>query len=299
MPSAFGGSSRLITSVALLLLASACAGTQIEATAPAEKAEGLYFDGMEYLREGAFLEAQQTFAEALKLPGYLQVTALARARLGDAYYFQYKYAQAIEHYESYARRHEGSTNVPYARFMVAKSYFQKIPTDFWLLPPVYEMDLSSADKARYHLEHFMRRFPLSVHATEASSLRDRCIDLQLAHHGYVVQFYVDRKKWIGAVFRLHEVMRKFPIRAHTLQNYKVLAIAYQTLGWRRRSLQINRAIAQRWAHMPEAAEARGKVATARAAIARFKAQNDPAAEMPAELPPTAKYRPEALSSAGG
>lgn len=282
--------------VAALALCIACSGLQLEAPRPKQEAERLYFDGVEYLREGAFLEAQQTFTEALKQPGYLEVTALARLRLGDAYYFQQKHERAIEQYEAYARRHDGSRNIPYARFMVAKSYYRMIPGDFWLLPPVYEMDLSAADKARYHLEAFIRRYPLSVYATEASKLRDKCIDLQMAHHSYVVRFYVERKKWLGAVYRLHELMQRFPIRGHSLAHYQTLAVAYEVLGWRRRALELNRAIAQRWPDAESAAQARAKVAEVRAAIAKRKAQGDAAAEMPVELPPTARYRPEALST---
>ena len=232
--------------LALVLgLFAACSGLQIEAPPPKEEAERLYFDGVEYLREGAFLEAQQTFLESLKKPGYLQVTSLARLRLGDALFLQQKHQRAIEQYEAYARRHDGSPNIPYARFMVAKSHFRLIPADFWLLPPVYEMDLSAADKARYHLEAFIRRYPLSVYATEAAGLRDRCIDLQIAHHDYVIAFYRERKKWAGVVFRLHEVMRRFPVRGHTLANYQLLSEAYITLGWRKRALELNRAIAHR------------------------------------------------------
>lgn len=292
----FNQTRRASLAVWLCLCTAACSGLQVDAKAPSEKAERVYFDGMEYLAEGAFLEAQQTFTEALKLPGYLEVTALARLRLGDAYYFQHKFQRAIEQYEAYARRHDGSKNVPYARFMVAKSHFQLIPTEFWLLPPVHEMDLSAADKARYHIENFMRRYPLTSFASEAADLRDRCIDLQVSHHAYVVQFYVGRSKWLGAVFRLHQLMRLFPVRGHTLGNYQTLATAYETLGWRKRGLAIHRAIAQRWPSAASAMTSREKVANLRAAIARLKAEKNPAAEMPLEVPPTAAYHPEEMAA---
>ena len=292
-----GGCAASRVFMSLLLCAGilvGCGGMQIDAPPPKQEAERLYFDGVEYLREGAFLEAQQTFVEALKKPGYLEVTSLSRLRLGDALYFQQKFQRAVEQYEAYARRHDGSANIPYARFMVAKSYYKLIPTDFWLLPPVYEMDLSAADKARYHLEAFIHRYPLSRYATEAAFLRDKCIDLQLSHHEYVVRFYIERRKWLGAVFRLHEVMRRFPIRGHTLANYKLLSRAYATLKWRRRTVELNRAIAQRWQGEAAADRARSTVAAARSEIARLKAAGDPAAEMPVESPPTSRYRPEAL-----
>ncbi len=274
------------------LLTTACVGVGGQVVAPKTKGERLYFDGMEYLAEGAFLEAQQTFIDALKLPAYLQVTSLARLRLGDALFHQHKYERAVEQYESYARRHDGSSNVPYARFRIARSYFRMIPTEFWLLPPVFEMDLTSADKARYHLERFIRRYPLSPFATEAAKMRTACIDLQLAHHGYVIAFYAEREKWIGVVSRMHYVMKRFPINAHTPENYAVLAEAYRKLGWRRRALEMNQAIAQRWSQLVVAAQARQDAASIRAEIVRRKAAGEPDAEMPVEPPPSARFRPE-------
>ena len=259
---------------------------------PKEKGERLYFDGLEYLHGGGFLEAQAAFTECLKLPAYLQVTSLARLRLGDTYFYQRKFSRAIEQYETFARRHDGSSNVPYARFMVAKSHYGQVPTDFWLLPPIYEMDLSAADKARYHLEQFIGRYPLSVYATEAAQLREQAIDLQLAHHSYVIRFYTERKRWLGVVFRLHYVMEHFPRRGHSLANYVLLQGAYRRLDWRRRALELGRAIGRRWPTSPQATLALGQVAELRNEIARGKAAGDPAAEMPVEVPPTARFRPE-------
>jgi len=283
--------------LAAAVAVSACSSAPQNLVEPPRKAgERLYYDGVEYLREGAYLEAQNTFRECLKLPAYLQVTSLARLRLGDAYYHQNKFQRAIEQYESFARRHDGSPNVPYARYMIAASHYGQVPTDFWLLPPIYEMDLSSADKARYHLEHFIRRYPLSVYATEAAKLRGKTIDLQIAHHDYVIKFYTERKQWLGVIFRLHHVMRRFPRRGHSLANYVLLGAAYRTQGWRRRALELNQALASRWPGTPEATAARTAAADLRAEITKTKAAGDPAAEMPVELPPTAKYRPERVGA---
>ena len=152
-----------------LLVAAAmlgCASPTVVQT-PREKAVGLYHDGLEHMRSGAFLEAQQVFQELVAMPAYLSVTSLARLRLADTLFQQRKYVEAFEIYMTYARRHDGSKNVPYARFMAARSRFEMVPTDFWLLPPVEEMDLSAADRARVLLERFVRRYPTSRHVTVA------------------------------------------------------------------------------------------------------------------------------------
>lgn len=278
---------------ALLAATLGCAGAPVAEPA-GTAAERLYIEGLEQLREAAYLEAEQTFLKVLKMPAYLTVTATARLRLGDAYFHQQRYESAIEAYRGYVQRHDGSPDVPYAEFMVARSFYEMIPTDFWLLPPVHEMDISAADKARVRIEAFVRRYPLSSHVAQAQKLRDRCVELQLRQHAYVVTFYREREQWLGVVFRLHHTLLAFPARTHTLENYRLLAQGYQQLHWRKRAVAVLEAIVQRWPTDPAAAQARLELGALRDEIARAKAAGDETAEMPKEPPPTASVHPETL-----
>ena len=292
-PAAFSMPFRALLLVCLFGSA-ACAGAPANESAKIT-AERLYFEGMEQMQSAAFLEAQQSFQEVMKMPAYLSVTAIARLRLADALYHQQRNDQAIEAYMAYARRHDGATNVPYARFMVAKSFYEMVPGEFWLLPPVFEMDLGPVDKARARIERFIRRYPLSAYVTEAHALRDRCIALQLQQHAYVVRFYVERKQWLSVVFRLHHAMKAFPSRAHTLTNYQQLAAAYEQLAWRGRALTIHQVVSRRWPGTPAAVAAAARATELRSVIARAKAAGESTAEMPKELPPTAAIRPETMT----
>lgn len=263
-------------------------------SAIAAEAEQTYLDGTEQLASGALLEAEQEFFKLLKLPSYIHLTALARLRLGDAQFHQHKYDEAIETYLSFAQRHDGSENVPYAMFMVAKSHMELAPSDLWFMPPVYELDLSAVQSARVHIERFLRQFPRSRFVTEAVQLRERCLDVQWAHQRYVIEFYRDRKQWIGMVFRLHHAMQQFPTRAQTPALFAELAQAYTNLDWRARALDLWTAIARRWPDSPEAGMAAERMAQLNADIAAAKAKGDPAAAMPVEPPPAAVVKPELL-----
>ncbi len=285
---------RLAPFVALFCLTlSACAGGQVAATAapetPLPESEQLYFDAMEHLAGGSLIEAEQEFHKVLKLPSYLKVTALARLRLADAQFAQHKYDESIETYLSFVQRHDTNENVPYAMFMVAKAHFQLAPDDIFILPPSEELDLGPVQQARSHLERFIRQFPRSRFVTEAVQLRDRCLTLQFAHHEYVIKFYTKREKWLSLVFRMHLAMQQFPSRARTLPNYELLAASYGKLAWRTRAIELWTAIGQRFPG--ESARAETEIAALNAAIAADKAKGLPG-DMPAELPPTAVYKPE-------
>ncbi len=279
---------------ALLACVAVGCTTAAQTATPKAEAEALYVNALEQMQGNGLLEAQQDLQKALKLPAYLTVTPLVRLRLGDVLFLQGKYDEAVEIYGSYISRHDGSTNVPYAAFMVAQSYYQMIPSDMWILPPIHEMDLSPATQARYHLESFIRRFPLSRFVAEAQAMRDRCIELEVTQDAYVVAFYVGRERWLGVVFRLHRTMQRHPTRTHTAVNYALLARSYEELGWHQRALDLGRAIVQRWPGSSAAAEANARVARMDAAIAAAKGL-DKAAQMPPELPPTAAFHPEEVS----
>ena len=271
-------------------VASAEAADKSAAT-PKNETEQLYYDAMEHLANASYLEAEQEFHKVLKLPSYLKVTALARLRLGDAQYAQHKYDEAIETYLSFIQRHDTNENVPYALFMVAKAHYQLAPDDVFFLPPIEELDLGPVQQARSHLERFVRQFPRSRFVTEALQLRDKCLDLQFAHHTYVVKFYEKREKWLSLVFRMHLAMQQFPSRARTLDNFRLLAKAYAQLGWRTRAIELLTVVATRYP--TEAALAQTTMTALKAAIAADKAKGLPG-DMPAELPPTANYKPEAV-----
>jgi outer membrane protein assembly factor BamD len=280
-----------ITALWLMAMTTAC-GAAPTVAEPRDEAENAYLIGLEQMHSGNPLEAAQTFAALLKLPAYLAVTATARLRLGDALFAQSKYQEAIEAYQGYVRRHEGTADVAYAAFRLAQCHAEMAPTDSWLLPPVHEMDLSAADKARYHLERFVRAYPTSVFVAEALRLRDGLIDLELAQHRYVIGFYIGRKQWLGAIYRSHEMMRRFPLEAHERPDYVRLADAYAQLGWRMRAKELYTVISHRWAGDAAAAEASANAARLRGEIAKRKAAGEANAEMPPEPPPSADVKPE-------
>lgn len=283
-------------SAATLLLAvtfAGCAGAPTVA-APKDEAERIYLEGLAQLRGGNQIEATQSFVNLLKLPAYLGVTATARIRLGDALFLQGKYTEAIEAYQGYLQRHEGNPDVAYAAFKVAECHARMVPSDFWLLPPVHEMDLSAADKARYHLERFVRAHPTSHFVPEALRLRDEMLDLELSQHRYVVRFYRKRQQWLGVAWRSHSMMQRFPLRAHGVEDYRILAEAYAKLEWRRRARDLYRTIARRWPQDPGAEAARQAATTIDAEMARRRTGGDANAEMPTEAPPAAAFQPEAM-----
>lgn len=291
--------ARQTASLGMALIVCACGTTSAVKVTPKNQASLAYVDGLKSMSSANYLESQQVFTQVIKMPAYLAATTVARLRFADSLFAQSKFEQAVQIYQSYVRRHDGSPNVPYARFRIAQSYYEMVPTNFWLLPPVFEMDLSAVERARYYLEAFVRRYPTADFVPSVLKMRDHCIALQMAQHRYVVGFYQDRTKPMGVIFRSHELLRRFPVRGHTLADYLPLAEAYQAAHWRRRELELRREIARRWPSHPAGVAARLRVAALRNRIATLKAEGKKDAEMPLEVSPSAKERPERLAGPDG
>ena len=279
-------------------LALGAAGCTPEVAQPVTvEAEHLYAEGMEHLAGGSVLEADQEFHKLAKLPAYIQLTALARLRLADSLFVARRYDEAIEHYRSFVQRHDGNPNIAYAMFMVARAHFELAPSDFWILPPVYELDLSPVAHARTELEKFVRTYPRSRFTTEAIAMRDHCIELQYAHTRYVIEFYRNRGEWMGVVFRLHQAMQAYPDRAHSLEYYALLAEGYTQLGWRKRAVELWQAVGRRWPQSLQALQAPAKITQLQNDIAAARKDGQPA-EMPTDVPPTAAIKPETIGDEG-
>ena len=274
------------------------AGCAQEVAQPiAVEAERLYADGLEHLAGGSVLEAEQELQKLAKLPAYIGLTTLARLRLADTLFVARRFDEAAEAYRSFISRHDGNPNIPYAMYMIARSQFELVPSDLWIMPPVYELDLNPVHNARQELEKFIRTYPRSRLATDALAMRDHCIALLYTHARYVVGFYRDRGEWMGVVFRLHQAMQQFGDRAHDLDNYALLAEAYTQLGWRARAVEMWQAIGRRWPESAHARQAPQQIAALQQAIAAAKAKGEPG-DMPPNLPPTAATKPETLGGDG-
>jgi outer membrane protein assembly factor BamD len=289
------GGRAAIVALTLAAALSGCSGAEVAGEKPADASQKLYQEAMEQLANGTLIEAEQSFLRLSRLPNYLPVVALARLRLGDTQYEAQRYDEAIDTFLTFIQRHEGNDNVPYAQFMVAKAHVALMPSSLWILPPVYEMDLTAVVTARQQLEKFLRLYPRSRYATEAMQLRAQCVATQEAHTDYVVQFYRDRKAWSGVVFRLHQALQSSEQRAHTLPRYLLLAEAYEQLLWRQRATELWQAIASRWPASPEAQRAPAALQRLRQAMDAARKKGQPA-EMPKDLPPMASIKPETLDA---
>lgn len=195
----------------LSLGAGACATTQ-SAARPAvieDEAQARYEEGQARFRDEDWASAREIYREVRQQYGNTRWGALAELRLADVDFREDHYAEALTAYRSWVRYHPSQREAAHARFMIAKCYVAQMPDDWFLVPPSYERDLSSAHDAESALRNFVRDHADADDIAEARDLL-RQVRVTLARHEmYVAGFYASRERYNAAITRLQGVVQNF------------------------------------------------------------------------------------------
>jgi outer membrane protein assembly factor BamD len=196
--------------VALTL--SACGGgnRSIRPEAISDSARLAYLQGLDSLESGNYVDAVGYFQVVAKSPSYVKWASLARLRIADAMFFQDKFSEAIEQYMAFLNQYQGDPNEAYAHFMIARSYYEQMPTDWFVTPPAYEKDLTATQRAKEKLQAFVRLYGRSRFVPEAQRMLEDVRRMQYDHSAYVADFYESRDQPAGVVERLQYMRREFP-----------------------------------------------------------------------------------------
>jgi outer membrane protein assembly factor BamD len=133
--------------------------------------------------------------------GYTRYARLAELRLADAAYHQENYAEAVGAYKSFIHDYPNDPEVPYARFMVCKSYFEQSSASL-LLPPLEERDLAAVHDAHRSITEFVADFPNYKRQRELAYMLEVVAGLLARHELYVARFYLNEDRFEAAAARV-------------------------------------------------------------------------------------------------
>ena len=204
----------------------AATGASTRRISPTESARNVYFAGMEELVDGNFTQSMELFNQVARSPRYVRHAALARLRLGDSLFFQERYEEAIEIYRSFTAQYGSDANLPYARFMIASAYFERIPSEWFLTPPAYEKDQSMTRQAVRELQGFLKTFPTSRFAPAAREKMAEARVMLLDHELYVAEYYDVDEHARAVAWRLDHAIKMYGATATTEENVWRMADAY-------------------------------------------------------------------------
>lgn len=257
-------SRRVPASLVLCALISvpsmACGGRQASSSMSyGDNAQAAYEEALIELRANNCLEAEPAFRNVRRQFPYSRFAALAELRAADCLFNDGKFVEAIQAYRDFVRHRPSHSEVPYARFRVAESYVEQIPTDWLLAPPAYERDQSATHEALKQIRRFIADFPNESFVPRAQELAKRALRLLAEHELYVADFYADRDEDAAAASRLRTLLQSYPGSGLESKALLKLGQTYARMGSRNKAIQAFRELLERFPTASQADEARAEL----------------------------------------
>ena len=178
-----------------------------DVVAPDEPPEKLYNEGVFLLdKRRDFKAAAKKFEEVERQHPYSEWARKALIMVAYARYEAKDYDESVLAARRFVTLHPGSSDAPYAQFLIGSSYYEQIPD--------VSRDQARTEKAIAALEEVARKDPDSEYAQNAKQKIERARD-QLAGKEMVTgRYYLKRKDFIGAINRFKIVVTQYQTTRH-------------------------------------------------------------------------------------
>lgn len=133
---------------------------------------------------------------------YSKFAALAELKLGDAYYLNGKYIEALAAYEDFERLHPENGAVPYALYQQGMCYYMKIHG--------IDRDQTPTIQTIQTLARLVEMYPDSKYAIMAQARIAEAQHTLAGHEFYIGEFYYNRKDYAAAMNRFRGLLQFYP-----------------------------------------------------------------------------------------
>ncbi len=168
---------------------------------PDDTAQELFEGGMDQMKEKNYGQAAEYFLKLKDRYPFSPLTPKAEVALGDAYFLDLKYPEAVEAYKEFETLHPSSPNIPYVLFQLGLSNFNQFRT----------IDLRQ-DNVKEALEIFYRleeAFPNSEYSKPCKEYIYKCRKILAEHEIFVADFFWRTDKFGAAWHRYLFVLENY------------------------------------------------------------------------------------------
>lgn len=273
----------------LLALTTACGGATADgeddtstALQYGRDARTAYERALLEFRQDDCLEAEPIFRNVRRNYPYSRYAALSELRIADCKFSQDQYAEAIAAYRQFVRFRPSHSQVAYARFRIAASYFEQIPSEWLLSPPTHERDQRPTQQALRQLRRFLVDYPENENIAEARQMIEESLRLLAQHELYVARFYRRQDAYPATVRRLQTLLSSYDGSGLESEALLLLGETYLEMEEPDRARQAFEELLTRFPESDEAEDAQDELGDLGG---RRAPETDAAEESPAEEPP--------------
>ncbi|NBC31416.1 MAG: outer membrane protein assembly factor BamD [Alphaproteobacteria bacterium] len=212
----------LLALLAALAVPAGCSSGNEEVPYVERSAEEIYNEAAEALEDEDYEQAAQLFDEVERQHPYSPWAQRAQLMSAFAHYQDLNYDEAIIALDRFIRLHPGSDQVPYAFYLRALSFYERISD--------VERDQSMTEEALQALTEVERRFPETAYARDAALKRDLTLDQLAGQEMSIGRFYLHQNQYHAAINRFQRVVERFETTTHVPEALHRLTESYLALG---------------------------------------------------------------------
>jgi outer membrane protein assembly factor BamD len=188
-----------------------------------DPADKLYNEGLFLLNNRRdYKAAAKKFEEVDRQHPYSEWARKALVMSAFAYYEDKEYDDAVTAAKRYVTMHPGSPDAAYAQYLIASSYFDRIPD--------ITRDQQRTERAMQALEEVVRKFPTTEYAASAKKKLEVARDQIAGKEMLIGRYYLEKKDFTGAINRFKVVVTAYQTTRHVEEALMRLTEAYMALG---------------------------------------------------------------------
>ena len=168
---------------------------------PNATAEALYKEGMDYFNNKKYTAAVDRFQRLRSDYPFAPEVVSAELKLGEAYYRNEQYPEAIETLKEFSAMHPSNENMPYVLYLSGLAHFDQFSA--------VDRDQKSTEIAKGYFEKVVNSYPASPYAAQAREKLAKCLDYLAEHEFDIAAYYVREKKFPAARDRFEEILRRY------------------------------------------------------------------------------------------
>ncbi|PPR78364.1 MAG: Outer membrane protein assembly factor BamD [Alphaproteobacteria bacterium MarineAlpha2_Bin1] len=209
--------------ILLLLVFSNCSSKKTQVTDEQNIPAGqIYEEAMDLLSNGKYGSAVLVFNKLERLHPYSVWSTRAQLMSIFSHYKAGKYNDAVLAGERYIQLHPASPEVPYAYYLIALSYYQRI-SDF-------KRDQASTELALNSLNQVISRFPSSDYAADARLKVDLVYANLAGSEMEIGRYYQGKEQFLAAINRFSGVVKNYQTTSYVPEALFRLVESYLSLG---------------------------------------------------------------------
>jgi outer membrane protein assembly factor BamD len=211
-----------LAAVALALPLAGCASDDKNFIAADEPADKLYNEGLTLLNRKDYSDAAKKFEEVDRQHPYSEWARKSLLMSAFAYYSEQKHDETIQAARRYVAMHPGSPDAAYAQYLMASSYFDRIPD--------ITRDQAATERAMRSLEEVVRKYPDTEYAESARRKLEIARDQLAGKEMLIGRYYMEQRNFTGAINRFKSVVTQYQTTRHVEEALMRLSESYMALG---------------------------------------------------------------------